>query len=158
MNIRFVRVKLADNHHEILATSLPKHLFTMEERKEVYRQRWWIETGFCEVKHILGLTAFHSKPENSVIQKIFARLVMYNFSMCITMKISPKEKDHRQQLQVNFTQATRICLDFFKHRGKEPPYNIETTIQRFALPIRPNRQRQHATVGTCVVSFNYRLA
>lgn len=78
--------------------------------------------------------------------------------MCITMKICPKENDRRYQLQVNFTQATKICLDFFKYRGKEPPYDIETTILRFVLPIRPNRQRKRVSVGTCVVSFNYRLA
>ena len=158
LTIRFVRFKLADDSDEVLATSLPGDLFTVEELKDIYKQRWGIETGFREVKYILGLTAFHSKQENSILQEIYARLVMYNFSMCITMKISPKENDRRYQLQVNFTQATKICLTFFKYRGKAPPYDIETTILRFVLPIRPNRQRQRTTVGTCVVSFNYRLS
>lgn len=158
LTIRFVRFKLSNGSYEVLATSLPESLVTVEDLKEIYRQRWGIETGFREIKYILGLTAFHSKLENSVLQEIYARLVMYNFSMCITMKIRLKEKDRRYQLQVNFTQATKICLNFFKYRGKEPPYDIETTIQRFVLPVRPNRQRQHTTVGTCVVSFNYRLA
>lgn len=58
----------------------------------------------------------------------------------------------------NFTQATKICLNFFRYKGKEPPYDIEATIQRFLLPIRPNRKRQRVSVSTCVVSFNYRLA
>jgi len=158
LEIRFVRFKLADGNYESLATSLPENLFTVEDLKSIYKQRWGIETGFREIKYILGLRAFHSKQENSILQEIYARLLMYNFSMCITMNIIPKEKDRRYQLQVNFTQATKICLNFFKYRGKEPAYDIETTIQRFVLPIRPNRKRQRTTAGTCAVSFNYRLA
>ncbi len=73
------------------------------------------------------------------------------------MAVRPKEKDRRHQLQVNFTQVAKICLHVFKHRGQEPPYNIETTILRFVLPIRPDCQRKKKTNGTCVVSFNYRL-
>lgn len=158
MYIRFVRFQLSENSYEVLATSLPEELFSMEDLKELYQLRWGIETGFRELKYILGLAAFHSKKENSILQEIFARLIMYNFSMCIIQKISIKEKDRSHQLQVNFTQATKICLNFFRYRGNEPPYNIETTLQRFLLPIRPNRKRQRITVGTCVVPFNYRLA
>lgn len=157
LTIRFVRFKLTDNTYESLATSLPETEFTAQELKELYNQRWGIETGFREVKHILGLSAFHSKQENSILQEVFARLLMYNYSMSITMAVQPKEKDRRYQLQVNFTQATKICLHFFKHRAKEPSYNVEATILRFILPIRPNRQRIRATNGTSVVSFNYRL-
>ena len=72
--------------------------------------------------------------------------------------VKPKEKDLKYRLQVNFTQATKICLNFFRYKGKEPPYDIEATIQRFLLPIRPNRKGQRVSVSTCVVSFNYRLA
>ena len=158
LTMRFVRFKLTDGSYEVLATSLSEDIFNAEELKELYKQRWGIETGFREIKYILGLAAFHSKQENSILQEIYARLVMYNFSMCITMKTCPKENDRRYQLQVNFTQATKICLHFFKYRGKEPPYDVETTILRFVLPIRPNRQRQRVPVGTCVVAFNYRLA
>lgn len=158
LTIRFVRFKLTEDTYEVLATSLPETEFTAQELKELYNQRWGIETGFREVKHILGLSAFHSKQENSILQEVFARLVMYNYSMSITMAVRPKEKDRRYQLQVNFTQATKICIHFFKHRGKEPSYNVEATILRFILPIRPGRQRMRTTNGTSVVSFNYRLA
>ena len=156
--IRLVRFKLTDDTYEVLATSLPKEIFSVEDLKEIYRQRWGIETGFRELKYIMGLSAFHSKQENSILQEVFARLTMYNFSMFITMKIHPKEKDRRYQLQVNFTQAINICLNYFRYRGKEPPYDIEATIQRFLLPIRPNRRCQHRVVSTTVVSFNYRLS
>jgi len=135
----------------------PETAFTADELKEIYNQRWEIETGFREVKHILGLSAFHSKQENYILQEVFARLLMYNYSMSITRSVQPKEKACSYQLQVNFTQATKICLHFFRYRGQEPPYNAEATILRFVLPIRPDRKRKSTTSGTSVVSFNYRL-
>ena len=158
LTIRFVRFKLTDDTYETLATSLSEEEFTVKDLKELYNLRWGIETGFREVKYILGLSAFHSKQENSILQEVYARLLMYNYSMSITMGVQPNEKDRRYQLQVNFTQATKICLHFFKHREKEPSYDVEETILRFILPIRPNRQRQQTTTRTSVVSFNYRLA
>lgn len=159
MTIRFVRFKITEDTYESIATSLPEELFSSEDLKEIYRQRWAIETGFREIKYILGLRAVHSKQENSILQEIYARLIMYNFSMSIITKLPLKqEKNLKYQLQVNFTQATKICLRFFKYKGLEAPYDIETTIQRFILPIRPNRKRQRIAVSTCVISFNYRLS
>lgn len=158
LQIRFVRFQLSEGNYEVLATSLTEENFTINDLKELYALRWGIETGFRELKYILGLSAFHSKKENSVLQEVFARLIMYNYSMMIIQKVPIKEKDRSYQLQVNFTQATKICLNFFKYRGKEPPYDIGATIQRFLLPIRPNRKRQRESVSTTVVPFNYRLA
>ncbi len=157
MQIRFVRFRLSEDNYEVLATSLTEKEFSAEDLKELYHLRWGIETGFRELKYILGIAAFHSKKENSILQEVFARLIMYNFSMKIAQKVSIKEKDRRYQLQVNFTQAAKICINFFKHQNEQPPYSIEATIQRFLLPIRPNRKRQRQSVSTTVVSFNYRL-
>ena len=157
MSIRFVRFKLADGSYETLATSLSESEFPVEALKDLYHQRWGVETGFRELKYILGLAAFHSKKENSILQEVYARLVMYNFSMSIMMKVRPNEKDRRYQLQVNFTQATKICVHFFKCRDKAPPFDVEATILRFFLPKRPNRQQQRIDARRTVVSFNYRL-
>lgn len=158
MQIRFVRFQLSEGNYEVLATSLTEDSFTINDLKELYALRWGIETGFRELKYILGLSAFHSKKENSVLQEVFARLIMYNYSMKIIQKVPIKEKDRSYRLQVNFTQATKICLNFFRCRDKEPPYDIGATIQRFLLPIRPNRKRQRESVSPTVVPFNYRLA
>lgn len=160
MTIRFVRFELGDGSYELVATSLPQEEFSSDEIKKLYQMRWTIETSYRETKYILGMKAFHSKQENSICQEIFSRLIMYNFSMRITMgiKIPAKEKDLRHRQQVNFTEAVRICIAFFRHRGNEPPFDVETTIARFLLPVRPSRSRPRDTVSACVVSFNYRLA
>ncbi|MGF0034714.1 IS4 family transposase, partial [Bariatricus sp. SGI.154] len=158
MTIRLVRFQLTEDTYECLATSLPEDLFSIEDLKEIYRRRWGIETGFRELKYVLGIIAFHSKQENSILQEVFARVVMYNFSMLIANRVEPKEKDLKYKLQVNYTQAVRISQNFFRHLDSEVLYDIEKTIQRFLLPVRPNRKNQRTTPGKDAVPFNYRLA
>lgn len=61
MQIRFVRFQLSEGNYEVLATSLTEEHFTINDLKELYALRWGIETGFRELKYILGLSVFHSK-------------------------------------------------------------------------------------------------
>lgn len=156
--IRFVRFKLTDSTYECLATSLPEELFSVADLKEIYGKRWGIETGFRELKHIMGLSAFHSKQENSILQEIYARLIIYNYSMLITGKIQIKEKNLKNRLQINYTQAIRICQHYFRQLDSNVLYDIETTIQRFLLPVRPHRTYKRTTQETNTKKFNYRLA
>lgn len=158
MTIRLVRFRLTDNTYECLATSLPEELYSLEDLKEIYWRRWGIETGFRELKYVLGIAAFHSKQENSILQEVFARAIMYNFSMFMANRVEPKEKGLKHKLQVNYTQAVRISRHFFRHLGSEVPYDVEETMRRFLLPVRPNRKNQRTTLGTDAVPFNYRLA
>ena len=52
--------------------------FSTEEIKELYALRWGIETSFRELKYAVGLTSFHSKKHEYIIQEIWARLLLYN--------------------------------------------------------------------------------
>lgn len=156
--IRLVRFKLSEDTYECLATSLSEDIFSVDDLKKIYNQRWGIETAFRELKHIMGITAFHSKQENSILQEVYARLIMYNFSMLITSKVRLKEKNLKNKLQINYTQAIRICQHYFKHLDFEVLYDIETTIKRFLLPVRPNRKYKRTTLETDIKPFHYRLA
>ena len=84
ISISFVRFQLEDGRYEVLATSLSQDSFSKEFLKEIYRMRWGIETSFRQLKHVLGLATFHSKKAAFVIQEVYARLIMYNFSMYIS--------------------------------------------------------------------------
>lgn len=158
LTIRFVRFQLENGSYELIATSLSEDEFSAEELKKLYQLRWNIEVGFREAKYILGMEAFHSKQENSICQEIYSRIIMYNFSMLITLRIKIPEKERKHQHQINFSRAVRICIAFFKQTGNGPPIDVEATIVKFLLPIRSNRSRPRDTVSACVVSFNYRLA
>lgn len=159
MLIRVVRFKLSEENYECLATSLPDDEFSVAELKEIYNKRWGIETAFRELKHILGISAFHSKKENSILQEIYARVIIYNFSMQVIKRIQLiKEKNLKNQLQINYTQAIRICQHYFKHLDFEVLYDIEAAIQRFLLPVRPHRKYKRTPLEKDSKNFNYRLA
>lgn len=67
-------------------------------------------------------------------------------------------KQENSICQEIYSRAVRICIAFFKQIGNGPPMDVESTIAKFLLPIRPNRSRPRDAVSVCVVSFNYRLA
>lgn len=158
ISIRFVRFRLEDGRYEVLATSLPQDRFSRELLKEIYRMRWGIETSFRQLKHVLGLAAFHSKKAAFVIQEVYARLIMYNFSMYISNHVQLPEKEHKNEFQLNFTQAIKICLYFFRCMDDESPPDVEASILRFLLPIRHGRTLLRKAARRGVVGFNYRLA
>lgn len=49
-----------------------------------YSMRWGIETSFRELKYAVGLTSFHAKKREYILQEIWARLILYNFCEVIT--------------------------------------------------------------------------
>ena len=59
--------------------------------KKLYALRWGIETSFRQLKYAVGLTSFHSKKREYIIQEIWAQLLLYNFCKIITTHI-PIEK------------------------------------------------------------------
>ena len=55
---RVVEITLENGTKEILATNLDPEEFTIEELKELYAQRWSIETGFKKLKSQIQIEQF----------------------------------------------------------------------------------------------------
>lgn len=87
MKVRIVRIQLNTGEYETIATSLDREKFPPERIKDLYHKRWGIETSFRELKYSIGVTNFHAKKQKSVLQEIFARLIMYNFCERITLHV-----------------------------------------------------------------------
>lgn len=158
IQIRFVRFKLDSGEYEVLATSLPQDVFTAEDLKELYHMRWNIETSYLLSKWVLGMVCYHSKKAENVKQEVYADLIMYNFVMYICAHLKPKKHGKKHPRQINFTQAIKICLHFFRAKEGEQAFDVESTILRFLLPIRSGRSYQRKAVSKSVVGFNYRLS
>lgn len=159
MSIRFVSFQLETGEFEILATSLPEEIFSAEQLKEIYHLRWGIETAFRSVKHITGLTAFHTKKADCAFQEIYARLIMYNFSMLIANKVEiPEEPHHKYRYLANFAQAIRICMEYFRIQNNSPPLDLQALLPRFILPERKGRSYTRNVYPQGVKAFNYRLS
>lgn len=134
VSFRVVRIQLNEDTYESLVTNLDPFIFTSEDLKVLYHLRWGVETSFRELKYALSLSQFHLKKLDFIIQEIFARLIMYNFSIAITLTM-PLSNHLKPSYQINFTQAIGICRRLFLDQN----VNVEQLIRRYLLPIRPNR-------------------
>ena len=73
ISFRIVRFKISDDSYETVITNLD---FPPDDLKLLYAMRWGIETSFRDLKYTIGLSAFHSKKVEHILQEIFARLTM----------------------------------------------------------------------------------
>ena len=120
--------------------------------------RWGIETSFRELKYAVGLTNFHSKKQEYIIQEIFARMIMHNFAEMITSHVIISQTDTRYAYQVNFTVAIHICRYFLRVENNVPPPNVEALIHKNILPVRPGRKDKRKIRSKTAVCFVYRVA
>lgn len=158
IKFRMIRIKISEGHYKTLITNLWDDEFSAEDIKHIYKLRWGIETSFRELKYYVGLIAFHSKKKDCIIQEIFARLIMYNFSMLITENILiDDDKHNKYHSKVNYAVAIHICIAFFRCNNISPSH-LRKLIARNKCPVRHNRNAVRKTCYHSAIPFNYRLS
>ena len=156
MNLRIVRFPLKTGTYETIATSLDKNEFPIEEIKSLYHLRWGIETSFRSLKYAIGLTNFHARKEESILQEIFARLLIYNFCSKIANSIVIEKNDENTySYKINFTQAIHLCFSFLKHQIET---DVRELIRKYIEPVRPGREDKRNIKPKTVINFTYRVA
>lgn len=156
IRFRVVRFMLSDGRYEAVITNLDRDSFPPDALKNLYNTRWGIETAFRHLKYALGLSAFHSKKMAFIVQEVFARLIMFNFSALIVSNLVIRQKPNHLY-QVNFSIAVSICRHFFRSALLLHPPDIEALIAKHILPIRPGRSAPRAVRHKSAVCFQYRL-
>ena len=157
LHVRLVRVKLDDGTYELLATNLDENEFPPPLLKELYSMRWGIETSFRKLKYTIGLLHFHSKKPEHILQEIFAKLTMYNFTELVTLHIAIRKKKRKLTYKINFSVAAHVCRKFFL--GVYALKSVEAAISRNLLPFRPNLSKpRHLKQSPPTFSFYYRVA
>ena len=154
---RVVRFRLDNGAYECLLTNLPKEEFGLTALKNVYRMRWGIETSFRYLKHSIGLLYFHSKKIESIEQEIWARLILYNFCMAVTLKIGKDKQTSRYLYKPNIANAIHVCRRFLKTLTDETPPNVEQLILRELSPVRAERNSPRKQPIIKPRKFNYRV-
>lgn len=155
LHFRVLRFPITENTMECILTNLDENEFPMEEIKKLYGWRWGIERSFRELKYTVGLTNFHAKKVEYILQEIFARLIIYNFCERIITKIVVQQKNRKYTYQINFTIAVLICREFFQNRISPP--DLEALIQKNVLPVREGRKAPRKVRPNSAVSFQYRI-
>jgi len=153
---RIVRFPITDCSFETVVTNLPSDSFPPSELKKLYAMRWGIETSFRELKYTVGLLHFHAKKTEHILQEIFARLTMYNFSELITSHVVIQKQNRKYSYRANFSVAVHVCRQFFL--GNVSPPDVKALIARHVSPIRPGRSRPRILSAKNTVSFIYRVA
>lgn len=158
LRFRAIRFRNYDGNYIMLFTNLDSKDFTPLQVRELYNMRWGIETSFRELKHAIGLTSFHSKKVEFVLQEIYARVLMYNFCEMITLQVVLNQKNRKHSYQVNFTAAIDFCKRLFCTKENEHPPDVEALIQKNILPIRKGRKFPRLVGRGKTVSFIYRVS
>ena len=156
LSFRLVRFRLEDGRTETVVTNLDAGSFPPVELKKLYAMRWGIETSFRELKYTLGLLHFHAKKTESILQEIFASLIMYNFTEQIASHVIHRKFSRKYDCRVNFSAAVSICRRFFSK--KMTPSDLEALLARCLTPIKPGRHFPRDLKPRSAVSFVYRIA
>lgn len=89
--VRIVRFKISDDSYEVIATNLSENLFSSDD-----------------LKYTVGLRYFHAKKTESILQEIYARLIMYNFSELAVSNTAVQPNDRKWSYRINFSHAVNI--------------------------------------------------
>lgn len=155
---RVVRFKITEDTYELIFTNLSREEFTTNEIKDLYNMRWGIETSFRELKYNVNLVAFHSKKNNFILQEIYIRMLFYNFSERIILKIKPKQSDRSRihLYKINSAIAFRNIRAFLKSKKGEKVPPIESIIAKEIEPVRPGRSNPRKVNTPTEIYFTYR--
>lgn len=159
ITMRMVRFSTTEDTYGCIITNLPPDTFGAEELKCLYAKRWGIETSFRELKYAIGLTRFHSKKTEYIIQEIWSRMVLYNFCEIITGSVVVEKKGNRKHMyQLNYTRAIHICRHFLSIKKEKAPPDVEYLIGHELLPVRTGRSDPRKVRPQSAISFLYRVA
>lgn len=156
IKIRFVRVILDTGEVEVLATSLlDEELFPHSDFKQLYWNRWGIETFYDRIKNRLDLGHFTGKTALSVKQDFYATIYLSGLESLLIDDaqdvLDQKKSDNKYPQQVNksvsFNTIKNYALDLLY---KENDYDLlleKLTVLFLSSPtcIRKNRPRPRET-------------
>lgn len=156
ISLRIVRFEIAPGSFENIITNLPDIEFNFDDFKELYHTRWNEENSFRDLKYPLCLKALHSKKYEYIVQEIWARAILHNFSSEIITGVEIEQHNTKYEYQANFAEAFKTCRDFLRIHDGVSKMEVESLIAQNIEPIRPGRTfaRQHRF--KLPISFCYR--
>lgn len=163
IKVRILRLKLESGEYEYLVTTLPKDKFSTDEVRELYKQRWEVETSFRDLKYSVGLVNIHSRREDFAVQEIYARLIMYNFAQRIIQDqvkslktITDPSYRRKYQYTISFKMGLTVCIDYLRHLIDDD--ELVSLFSRYIVAIRPGRRRKRGPISSKGFnSFVYRI-
>lgn len=156
ISLRVIRIEVSKNCFTNLITNLPELDFDISEFKNLYHLRWSEENAFRDIKYPLCLKAFHSKKYEYIVQEVWARAILHNFSSEIMMYVTIKKRDTKHEYQINYSEGFKICRDFLRLHDRTKILDVEGLIAQNVEAIRPGRTFARQPRFKLPLSFCYR--
>ena len=87
-----------------------------------------VNGSFRDLKYPLCLKAFHSKKYEYIVQGIWARAILHNFSSEIISNVEIEQRDTQYEYHANFAEAFRTCRDFLRIHDGVSTMEVESLI------------------------------
>ena len=150
---RILKFQLSNGTYEYIVTNLPRQEFPLKVIKELYNLRWGEETAFRHLKYAGNMVHIHSIKPDFLIQEIYGKLTLYNFSSCIAKAITQKEPTNTaRKYSFNHTQMQKFVRLYLMEKVKD----LEMLINRFLVPVRPGRKFKRIIRRQSAVPLAYR--
>lgn len=149
--VRFVRVVLDNGEIEVLATSiLDKNLLQAADFKELYFQRWKIETCYEIIKNRLALENFTGTTPLAIKQDFYATmfisnieaLVIYDLNEALKNKGYKKKYDQKVNKSISFNAIKNHAFELllFDKDITQTLDKIYQLLKTNKVAVRPDRQ------------------
>lgn len=102
---------------------------------------------------------FHCRKKQLVLQEIYAKLILYNFSEAVTGGIVIQKRKGKMQYKysINFTTAISLCVEFIRRNSnREALFELDDLISIHLVPVRPGRSSPRYIRARTATSFLYR--
>lgn len=156
VSLRVIRIQLEDGSFENIITNLPDLEFDILDFKDLYNLRWKEENSFRDIKYPLCLNAFHSKKYEYVVQEVWARAILHNFSSEVIKNVDIPKRKRKYEYQANFAEGFRTCRDFLRDKDEKTVLDVEGLIAQNIEAVRPGRIFARQQRFKLPVSFCYR--
>ena len=112
-NLRIAIVDIGNkNEKEILLTNLHHEEFSTEDLKELYGQRWRVETGYNDLKNKIQIEEFAGRRKTIIEQDFYAKIFIYNLAIAIkiTGNKQIKRKTRNNKQKINYLSNLAIII------------------------------------------------
>jgi len=144
--LRIVEITLENGTKEILATNLSPEEFNIEDLKELYGQRWSIETGFKKLKSQVMIERFSGHRRIIIEQDFYASIFIYNLATAIQwdgekqMKVKQRNPNMEFIRKSNFASIVGIIYIYMEDVLSS---NLETINQVMDFLIQQAKKLYH---------------
>lgn len=150
LTVRLLRIVLPGGEIEVLATSLEDEIqYRNEIFKDLYFERWKIETYYDELKNKLKIEEFSGYSNQSILQDFYATLLVSNIQSLIVEEINEELQEKKDTKKYRYKVNISLSYGFLKDRiigllfsnsdMNKAIEELKTLFKAHLIPIRPQR-------------------